>query len=55
MTDDKEHGFAQGQQNSGENVPQADIDEQPGISGWQGGVADQEDGTDTDPDKPAVE
>jgi hypothetical protein len=55
MTDDKDHGFAEGQHNSGENVEQDDIDQQPGIGGWQGGVADQADGSDTDPDEPAVE
>jgi hypothetical protein len=55
MSDDKDHGFTDGQHNSGENVAQGDIDDQKGISGWQGGVADQADGTDTDPDKPAVE
>jgi hypothetical protein len=55
MSDDKDFGFTDAEHNSGENIPQADIDQQPGISGWQGAVADQEDGTDTDPDKPAVE
>lgn len=54
MNDDKDHGFTQGETNSGENISQADIDAQPGISGWQGGVADETDGTETDPDEPAV-
>jgi hypothetical protein len=54
MSDDKDHGFTEGEHNSGENVSQGDINEQPGISGWQGGVADETDGTETDPDEPAV-
>jgi hypothetical protein len=56
MSDDKDHGFADADHNSGENVPQADLDEQPGISGWQGAVEDQaEPGDSDDPDRPAVE
>lgn len=55
MSDEKDHGFTDGEHNSGENVTQADINQQPGISGWQGSVADQADGSDTDPDEPAVE
>lgn len=54
MTDDKDHGFADADHNSGENISEADK-QQPGISGWQGGVADQADGTETDDDRPAVE
>ncbi len=55
MSDDKDHGFTEGEHNSGENISQSDINAQPGISGWQGGVADETDGTETDPDEPAVQ
>jgi hypothetical protein len=55
MSDDKDHGFTDSDHNSGEHVSQADK-EQPGISGWQGGVQDQPDTDGTaDDDKPAVE
>ncbi len=54
MSDEKEHNFTEGEHNSGENISQSDIDAQPGISGWQGGVADETDGTEADPDEPAV-
>ena len=57
MSDDKEHGFTDGEHNSGENIPQSDIDQQPGISGWQGGVQDEvaQNGEAADDDRPAVE
>ena len=55
MSDDKDHGFSGGEHNSGEEISEADK-QQPGISGWQGGVPEQADPErDTNPDEPAVE
>ncbi len=55
MSDDKDHGFADAEHNSGEEIAEADK-QQPGISGWQGGVPEQADPEhDQNPDEPAVE
>jgi hypothetical protein len=55
MSDDRDHGFTDAEHNSGENVSQKDIQQQQGISGWQGGVGDQAETIDVDDDEPAVE
>jgi hypothetical protein len=54
MSDDKDYGFTGAEANSGEEISEADK-AQPGISGWQGGVQDQEDGEATEENEPAVE
>jgi hypothetical protein len=55
MSDDKDHGFTDGEHNSGEEIAEADK-QQPGISGWQGGVPEQADPDGEVPDdEPAVQ